>query len=117
MTIQLLDCFVPRKDYGYKVGVRGYLRIDTKLQKPWYSFGMTKLLTIEAEFKTLPADEQREFISRHAHLVEPAQEEYIFSDEEWAEIEDRIKNDTETFSVEEVMATLREIHASASVTK
>jgi hypothetical protein len=67
---------------------------------------MTKLQAIEAEFQTLPVQEQRELISKFVHLIAPEQGEYLFSDTEWADIQDRRVNDTKTFTHEEVMASL-----------
>jgi hypothetical protein len=72
---------------------------------------MTKLQTLEAEFQTLPIGEQREFVSKFSHLVTRDQDEYIFSDDEWAEIDDVLKNDTGSFTVEEVFDSIREKYA------
>jgi hypothetical protein len=70
---------------------------------------MTKLQTIEAEIQTLPVDEQRELISKFVHLVTPSEDDiFELTDGELAELDDRIKNDTETFTMEEVFGPLRE---------
>lgn len=75
----------------------------------WYSIYMTKLQSIEAEFQTLPVDEQREFISRHAHLASPVDDDtFELTDAELAEFDRRVANDTETFTMEEVFGPLRE---------
>ena len=85
--------------------------------KVWYSIGMTKLQTIVAEIKALPVDEQREVISQFEYLTAAVQDEYIFTDEEWAEIDDMLKNDTGSFTVEEVFDTLREKYAPGTTAK
>ena len=82
-----------------------------ELKKMWYNISMTKLQTIEAEFQTLPVEEQREFISRHVYLVDPAQEDFEFTDAERAEIKDLLENDTGSYTMEEVMAPLLKKYA------
>jgi len=70
---------------------------------------MTKLQAFEAEFQTLPVEEQREFISRHVHLASPA-EDAIFelTEAELAELDRRLTSvDSDpTYSIEEVFARL-----------
>jgi len=78
---------------------------------------MTKLQSIEAEFQALSVHEQRELISKYVHLVVPVQREYLFSDAEWADIQDRRMNDTKTFTHDEVMVSLNEKYASDSAVK
>jgi hypothetical protein len=78
---------------------------------------MTKLQSIVAEIKALPVDEQREVISQLEYLTSPVQDEYHFTDEEWAEIDDVLKNDTGSFTVEEVFEELREKYASGTTPK
>lgn len=68
---------------------------------------MTKLQSIVADIEALPADERRELVSLVLHLDNPTQKEYVFSDEEWAGIEDVLKNDTGSFTVDEVFASLK----------
>ena len=69
---------------------------------------MTKLQSIVAEIKALPVEEQREVIAQFEYLTSPVQDEFIFTDEEWAEIDDVLKNDMGSFTVEEVFEELRE---------
>ena len=74
---------------------------------------MTKLQLIVAELKTLSVEEQLAVFSEFRDLVTPVEDDiFELTDAEWADIEDRIKNDTETFTLEEVMTSLREKHAS-----
>jgi hypothetical protein len=71
---------------------------------------MTKLQTLETEFQTLPAEEQREFISRYVHLVSPADDAiFELTDTELAELDRRLmKVDGEpTYSIEQVFARLK----------
>lgn len=74
---------------------------------------MTKLQTIEAEIQTLPIEEQKELISKFAYLV-TSSEDAVFelTDAELAEIDDLLINDTETFTLEEVMDSLKEKYAT-----
>jgi hypothetical protein len=79
---------------------------------------MTKLQSIEAEFQTLPAEEQREFISRYIHLAEPNEGDFFeLTEVELAELDRRIKNiDNEpTFTSEEVFARLRKEYAQSDL--
>lgn len=78
---------------------------------------MTKLQTIIAEIKTLPVEEQREVISQFEYLATSVQDEYIFTDEEWVEIDDVLKNDTGSFTVEEVFQEIKEKYASDTTAK
>jgi cyclopropane fatty-acyl-phospholipid synthase-like methyltransferase len=78
---------------------------------------MTKLQSIVAEIKTLSVEEQREVISQLEYLTPSTQDEYIFTDEEWAEIDDVLKNDTGSFTVEEVFNELREKYAADTTAK
>jgi hypothetical protein len=78
---------------------------------------MTKLQSIVAEIKALPVDEQREVISQFEYLTSPVHDEYIFTDEEWAEIDNVLKNDTGSFTVEEVFDELKEKYASDTTAK
>jgi hypothetical protein len=74
---------------------------------------MTKLQTIEAEIQTLPVDEQRELISKFAYLVTPSEDDiFELTETELAEIDDLLINDTETFTLEEVMDSLKEKYAT-----
>lgn len=74
---------------------------------------MTKLQTIDAEIQTLSIEEQRELISKYAYLM-PSSEDAVFelTDAELAEIDDLLINDTETFTLEEVMDSLKEKYAT-----
>jgi acyl-CoA reductase-like NAD-dependent aldehyde dehydrogenase len=67
------------------------------------------LQTIEAQIQTLPVDERRELISKFASLITPSEDDiFKLTDAELVELDDRIKNDTETFTMEEVFGPLRE---------
>lgn len=74
----------------------------------WYNDVMTKLQTLEAEIQTLPVEEQKELISKFTHLIPSADEDFFeLTKDELAELDDRIANDTESFTLEEVLAELR----------
>lgn len=74
---------------------------------------MTKLQTIEAQINTLPLEEQQELISKFVHLVTP-NEDFELNEAELKEIDDRLKNDTETFTLDDVMISLKEKYATDS---
>ncbi len=78
---------------------------------------MTKLQSIVAEIKALPVNEQREVISQFEYLTTSVQDEYIFTDEEWAEIDDVLKNDTGSFTMEEVFSEIKEKYAPDTTAK
>ena len=91
---------------------------DSKTTNLWYSIGMTKLQSIVAEIKALPVDEQRVVVSEFTHLITPAEDDiFELTDAELADLDDRIKNDTVTFTHEEVMDALRATYASDTSTK
>ena len=70
---------------------------------------MTKLQTLEAEIHTLSVEEQRALFSKFPNVVTPVDEDFFeLTDEELAELDRRMKDDTETFTMEEVFGPLRE---------
>ncbi len=74
---------------------------------------MTKLQTIEAEIQTLSIEEQKELISKFVYLVSPNGDDvFELTEAELADLDDRIKNDTVTFTHAEVMDSLREKYAA-----
>ena len=72
---------------------------------------MTKLQSIVAKIKALPAEEQRELVSMFAHLATPKNKEDFFelTDEELAELDKRLAvvDSEPTFTPEEAFALLR----------
>jgi hypothetical protein len=69
---------------------------------------MTKLEQAIDKVKSLPEATQDQLADLLLSLTDnPAQKEYLFSDEEWAGIEDVLKNDTGSFTVDEVFASLK----------
>jgi hypothetical protein len=77
---------------------------------------MTKLQSIVAEIEALPASERHELFSMVLRLDGPMREAHVFTDEEWAEIDDVLKNDTGLFTVDEVFDSLKEKHAPVTTT-
>ena len=89
-----------------------------KLKKVWYSIYMTKLQTIIAEIRTLPLEEQRVVYSELEQFIIPAEDNFFeLTEAELAELDDRMKNDTVTYTHEEVMSALRAKYATDTSTK
>lgn len=78
---------------------------------------MTKLQTLVAEIQLLPVEEQRELALIVAHLAAPEEDIFELTEAELAEIDDRIKNDTVTYTHKEAMDWLREKYATDIGTK
>jgi hypothetical protein len=68
---------------------------------------MTKLQAVISRFQTLPLEEQDKLADLLNDFTMPEEGEYIFSDEEWAEIKERRETNTETFTVVEVLKALQ----------
>lgn len=84
----------------------------------WYSIYMTKLQAIIAEIKTLPVEEQLAVFSEFPDLITPKEEDiFELTDEELAELDRRMKNDTVTYTHEEVISSLRARYATDTSTK
>jgi hypothetical protein len=74
---------------------------------------MTKLQTIIAEIKTLPLEEQRAVYSELEQFIIPLEEDlFELTEAELAELDYRMKNDTVTYTHEEVMSSLRARYAT-----
>lgn len=76
---------------------------------------MTKLQAVISRFQALPPEDQDKLADLLNDFIIPKEGEYIFSDAEWAEIEERIKDKKETFTVDEVMDSLREKYETDSI--
>lgn len=74
---------------------------------------MTKLQTIVAEIKTLPVEEQLAVVSEFTHLITSTEDDiFELTDEELAELDRRLKEDTVTYTHAEVMNHLRAKYAA-----
>lgn len=76
---------------------------------------MTKLEQAIDKVKSLPEAAQDQLADLMLSFTDnPTQDEYIFSDEAWAGIDDVLKNDKGSFTVEEVFDSLKEKYVSGT---